>query len=67
MDNKKLFTCPECEGEDILVYSMTSYELNKDMEYFCESVKPHDSDAPVHCWGCHWKGERQQLRTKEQQ
>lgn len=67
MDKKKLLVCPECEGEDILVYSMTSYELNKDMEYFCESVKPHDNDAPAHCWGCNWKGERQQLRTKEQQ
>lgn len=39
--------CPNCEGEDILVYSMTSYELNNNMEYFCESVKPYDSDAPA--------------------
>lgn len=63
MDNKKLFTCPECEGDAILAYSMTSYELNKDMEYFCESVKPHD--APARCMNCDWEGIRNQLVVKE--
>lgn len=62
--NSKLL-CPECDSEDILVYSMTSYEVNKDMEYFCESVKPHDSDAPAHCMDCQWDGVRSQLIVKE--
>ena len=61
----EIYTCPECDGEDILVYSMISYELNKDMEYFCESVKPNDSDAPAHCMSCHWEGVRNQLIVKE--
>lgn len=32
MSNKLI--CPECGSVGILVYSMTSYEVNKDMEYF---------------------------------
>lgn len=62
---KKLFVCPECECEDILVYSMTSWEINKDMEYFCESVKPYDSDAPARCIDCHWDGISSQLTVEE--
>ena len=64
MNNK--LVCPECDSEDILVYSMTSYKVNKDMEYFCESVKPHDSDAPAHCMDCRWEGIRNQLIGKEE-
>lgn len=59
------YCCPECMGDDILVYSMTSYELNKDMEYFCESIKPYDSDAPASCWVCKWEGIRGQLVEEE--
>ena len=64
MKENKLI-CPECDSDDILVYSMTSYEVNKDIEYFCESVKPHDSDAPACCMGCNWEGIRDQLIVKE--
>ena len=65
MSKKKLFVCPECECEDILVYSMTSWEINKNMEYFCESVKPYDSDAPAKCCSCGWDGVRNQLIEQE--
>lgn len=62
---KKLFVCPECEGADVLVYSMTSYKINNGMEYFCESVKPHDCDAPARCFSCGWDGIRNQLIEQE--
>lgn len=65
MGKKKLFVCPECESADVLVYSMTSYEINKDMEYYCESVKPHDCDAPAHCFSCDWDGIRNDLIEQE--
>lgn len=63
MSNKLI--CPKCDTEDILVYSVTSYEVNKNMEYFCETVKPHDSDAPARCMQCQWEGIRNQLIVKE--
>jgi len=56
----KLYQCPECESTDILVYEETAFELNTG-DYYCHSVKSHDSDAKVSCQYCGWEGERQHL------
>jgi len=55
-----LLLCPECGNPDVLVRSMTSYYVNTG-EFFCHSVKTHDSDAPVSCLLCDWDGLRQDL------
>ena len=47
--------CPECESDDLLVRAVTSYNFNTG-EFYCHSVKTHDSDAEVQCQDCDWKG-----------
>jgi predicted RNA-binding Zn-ribbon protein involved in translation (DUF1610 family) len=58
MENK--LTCPDCGDEEVLVSSIQTWNANTD-EYWCESVKPTDSDSPAKCLNCGWNGERQQL------
>lgn len=58
------YRCPECGSHKVLVYEKTSFWVNSG-EYFCNSVKMHDSDAEVQCndygSGCDWTGTRDQL------
>jgi hypothetical protein len=58
----KKYRCPECDGDDLLVYEETAFELNT-MKYFCQTAKAHDSDANVRCTysGCDWSGKRDDL------
>lgn len=66
---KTYHKCPECGGVDILVYETTAWKLgaNGDFDFYCQSVKLHDSDAEAVCHGSHcgWKGERQDLLVGE--
>lgn len=52
--------CPDCESGNILVASIEKWEVNTG-DFYCHSVKTHDSDAPVNCQDCGWFGERMQL------
>ena len=56
--------CPNCESGDLVVREVTAFYLNSG-EFFCNSVKQHDSDAVVACLVCHWEGERKDFDEKE--
>jgi len=58
-----LLVCPECEDENVLVISETSYHVNTG-EFYCHSVKTHDFNATARCLKCYWSGERQDLHEK---
>ncbi len=53
----EIFRCPECGGDELLVYSETSYNLNTG-DFYCVSVKHFDACAKVSCqhWSCSWVG-----------
>jgi transcription elongation factor Elf1 len=55
-----MFICPTCESERVTVTAEQSFMVNTG-EYFCQSVKTHDSDAKATCLDCWWTGQRQQL------
>lgn len=49
--------CPVCGSDDLLIYEETAWVLNTG-DFFCHSVKVHDSDAKVCCndGSCNWIG-----------
>lgn len=51
------YKCPKCDSEKLIVKEVTSYYFNTE-EFFCHSVKSHDSDAVVECTVCWWEGTR---------
>ena len=53
--------CPECGTEEVLGYEKISYKINT-CEFYCYSVKFHDSDAEVRCMDCEFVGRRDQLK-----
>jgi ssDNA-binding Zn-finger/Zn-ribbon topoisomerase 1 len=53
--------CPNCENEKVLVYEETAFYVNTG-EFFCHSIKAHDSDANAQCPYCGWTGERKDLK-----
>lgn len=55
-----IFVCPECEGKKVLVASIQKWEINSG-DFYCHSIKTHDSYAPVNCQDCDWTGERHEL------
>ena len=61
MSESKLL-CPECGCDGLLVYEKTSWDVNTG-EFYCHSVKAHDSNAEVRCQdnACNWVGQRSQL------
>jgi len=60
---EQTYRCPECETEELFVRAVTTYYLNTG-EFFCHSVKTHDSEADVFCMDCDWKGTRKDLEDK---
>ena len=59
-NEQQLLTCPSCGSDDVLVYEETSFRVNT-MDFYCHSVKAHDSDAKTSCQKCSWTGERREL------
>ena len=57
--------CPKCGSGDVIVRAVTSYMVNTD-EFFCHSVKTHDSDAGAMCLKCNWEGERRHLIERKE-
>lgn len=55
------YHCPECGSDQVAATSEQMFMVNTDV-YYCESVKPHDSDAKATCLDCRWEGQRQQLK-----
>lgn len=53
--------CPECGSDEILVYEETAWKINE-FEYYCQTVKLHDSDAKARCQACNWVGKQNQLK-----
>lgn len=60
-----IYKCPECESENILVYSETSYNINTG-EFYCHSIKTYDDIAKVRCIECDWEGKRYMLEDIEE-
>lgn len=58
---EQLLICPTCGSSRVIVREVTSFQINTG-EYFCNSVKSHDSDAATHCMDCDWNGRRYQLK-----
>lgn len=56
----KLLTCPACGSEKVTLRAETSYMANTG-DFFCHSVKTHDSDATSTCLDCDWIGKHFQL------
>lgn len=56
--------CPNCRSTQVTVGEISTYYVNTG-EFFCHSVKSHDSDAPASCTKCWWTGERKDLVEKE--
>ena len=58
----EIYTCPECGSSNIGAYEKTLFKLNS-CEFYCASVKLHDSDAEAVCMsgGCAWRGEIKDL------
>jgi len=61
MMKEPTLSCPECGNEDVLVYEETAYKVNTG-DFWCHSVKSHDSDAKTSCYKCGWTGQRNQLK-----
>ena len=57
------YKCPDCGNEDLLVRAVETYYLNTG-DFFCHSVKTHDSDAEVVCLECNWTGTRGRLESE---
>ena len=60
-----VYTCPNCESDELVVRSVTSYNFNTG-DFFCHSVKTHDSDAEVACLDCGWVGQRQDFKEQNE-
>ena len=58
-----LIRCPEYSSSEVLVYAETAYEVNSG-DFYCHSVKTHDSDARVRCNDCDWQGQQDKLFFK---
>lgn len=56
----KDLTCPECNSTRVVLTEETSYFANTG-EFFCHSVKTHDSDSKATCLDCWWVGKHFQL------
>lgn len=56
-----IVTCPECGSGKVFSTSEQMFMVNT-FEMYCESVKPHDSDAQAGCLECNWRGRRDQLK-----
>lgn len=56
----EVFTCPNCQSENVIVRAETSYFVNSG-DFYCHSVKTHDGDAKSMCLDCNWGGQRQEL------
>lgn len=54
------YHCPECESKEVTTLEGSSFFINTG-EFFCHSVKCHDSDSPAWCHDCNWRGEGGQL------
>ena len=57
--------CPECGSNEVLVRSVTSYCVNSG-DFYCHSVKTHDSDAEVMCLNCAFEGLLYELKEGEE-
>ena len=62
MAESPIYRCPKCDSERVATYSEQAFMVNTG-EFFCESVKPHDSDSKATCYDCWWEGKRQDLLT----
>jgi hypothetical protein len=61
-----VYRCPNCGSDNLLVYEQTSWVMNTG-EFYCHSVKAHDSNAKVCCQdtSCMWVGERSEVMVSE--
>lgn len=57
------YQCPKCGNKEILISSKTSYKMNSG-EFFCHSIKTHDSYAEVSCLDCGYEGTRKEVEDK---
>jgi len=58
------YKCPDCENKDhLFVRAVETYYLNTG-DFFCHSIKTHDSDAEVFCMECNWTGTRGRLESE---
>lgn len=53
-------TCPDCGSDEVTLTSEQSFMANTG-EYYCESVKIHDSISTATCLNCWWVGRHYQL------
>lgn len=60
-----LLVCPECGSDKVTVAHVQAFMANT-MDHYCHVTKTQDADSPSQCLGCGWKGQRDQLKTKEQ-
>ena len=55
-----MLTCPECGSTNVIAREVTSFMANTG-DFYCHSVKAHDSGAAAACLECDWEGQRYQL------
>jgi hypothetical protein len=60
-----MLKCPECESTEVCTVEETAFMANT-FDFYCHSVKPHDSDARAFCTKCAWFGQRQDLIETEE-
>lgn len=58
-----VFVCPSCDSDDVIVRAVTSYKVNGG-DFYCHSVKTHDSNAQVTCLDCDWDGQLDELKEQ---
>ena len=63
-DDEIKLRCPECGSSKVLVYEKTAFWVNT-MEYYCNTVKQHDSDAECRCNECDWVGKREDMKETQ--
>lgn len=61
-----VFVCPACGSEEVIVRAVTSYMVNSG-EFYCHTIKTHDSGAKTGCLKCYWEGELSDLPTTIQE
>lgn len=64
-DSTPILTCPSCNSSKVVSASEQYFMVNTS-EYYCEAVKPHDSEAKSFCRKCKWHGQYSELKVSVQ-
>ena len=57
---KEILRCPECNSSKVVTTTEQLWMINTG-DFYCHSVKAHDSNSKAKCLDCEWNGLRHQL------